>query len=69
MVIYLVLSAQFESFRDPVVMLITVPMSVCGAMLSLNIVGIINGIGMILGGIFGFQYDPFPGASINIFPT
>jgi multidrug efflux pump len=60
-VIYLVLSAQFESFRDPVVMLITVPMSVCGAMLSLNLVGIINGVLQAVGA------DPFPGASINIY--
>ncbi|MCH8494338.1 MAG: efflux RND transporter permease subunit [Balneolales bacterium] len=33
--IYLVLSAQFESFRDPLVILITVPLAVFGALLSL----------------------------------
>jgi len=60
-VIFLVLSAQFESFRDPIVMLITVPMSVCGAMLSLNLVGIINGILMAAG------VEGFPGASLNIY--
>ena len=56
-VIYLVLSAQFESFRDPLIMLVTVPMSICGAMLfvslgltSLNIytqVGLVTLIGVI----------------------
>jgi multidrug efflux pump len=56
-VIYLVLAAQFESFRDPVVMLVTVPMSICGAMLfvslgltTLNIytqVGLVTLIGVI----------------------
>ncbi|MBQ0774935.1 MAG: efflux RND transporter permease subunit [Gammaproteobacteria bacterium] len=60
-IIYLVLAAQFESFRDPIVMLITVPMSVCGAMLSLNIVSIINGILMMMG------IEGFPGASLNIY--
>ncbi len=33
--IYLVLSAQFESFRDPLVILLTVPLAVFGALLSL----------------------------------
>ena len=56
-VIYLVLAAQFESFRDPIIMLITVPMSVCGAMIfvslglaTLNIytqVGLVTLIGVI----------------------
>ena len=34
--IFLVLSAQFESFRDPLVVLISVPMAICGALLPLN---------------------------------
>jgi multidrug efflux pump len=34
-VIYLVLSAQFESFRDPFVVLISVPLSICGALIPL----------------------------------
>ncbi|NVO30484.1 efflux RND transporter permease subunit [Hymenobacter lapidiphilus] len=33
--IYLVLAAQFESFRDPVIIMITVPLALSGALLSL----------------------------------
>ncbi|RLQ21370.1 multidrug efflux protein [Seongchinamella sediminis] len=36
LLIYLVLAAQFESFRDPIIMLVTVPMSISGALLCLN---------------------------------
>jgi len=32
---YLFLVAQFESLRDPVVVLVTVPMSLCGALIFL----------------------------------
>ena len=56
-VIYLVLSAQFESFRDPLVILTAVPMATCGALIPLcmgfstiNIyseVGLITLIGLI----------------------
>ncbi|EDY86976.1 multidrug efflux RND transporter [gamma proteobacterium HTCC5015] len=56
-IIYLVLSAQFESFRDPLIMLMTVPMSICGAMIfvslgatTINIytqVGLVTLIGVI----------------------
>jgi multidrug efflux pump len=56
-VIYLVLAAQFESFRDPLIMLVTVPMSISGALLALNIVGILNGMGV----------TQFPGVSLNIY--
>lgn len=55
--IYLVLSAQFESFRDPLVIMFTVPLAVAGAVLtlwyfekSLNIfsqIGIIMLIGLV----------------------
>jgi multidrug efflux pump len=55
--IYLVLAAQFESLRDPLVILISVPMSICGALLplffglgTLNIyteVGLVTLIGLI----------------------
>ncbi len=34
-VIFLFLAAQFESFRDPLVILVTVPMSICGALIPL----------------------------------
>ena len=56
-IIYLVLAAQFESFRDPLVILATVPLSIFGAMLplyfgaaTLNIyteVGLVTLIGLI----------------------
>ncbi len=39
-IIYLVLAAQFESFRDPLIMLVTVPMSISGALLVLNALGL-----------------------------
>ncbi|MGK9527341.1 efflux RND transporter permease subunit, partial [Salmonella enterica subsp. enterica] len=34
-IIFLVLAAQFESFRDPLVILVTVPLSICGALIPL----------------------------------
>lgn len=50
--IYLVLAAQFESFRDPFIIMLTVPMAIAGALLSLWIFGqtlnIFSEIGMIL---------------------
>jgi len=58
-VIFLSLAALFESFRDPVIVLISVPMSICGALIficlgvggaSLNIyteVGLVTLIGLI----------------------
>ncbi|MHA7834790.1 MAG: efflux RND transporter permease subunit [Algiphilus sp.] len=56
-IIYLVLAAQFESFRDPLIMLVTVPMSISGALLVLNIFGITNGMGL----------TGFNGATLNIY--
>jgi multidrug efflux pump len=35
-IVYLALAAQFESFRDPVVILVSVPMALFGAMLFIN---------------------------------
>jgi multidrug efflux pump len=35
--IFLVLAAQFESFKDPLIILVTVPMSICGALIFLNL--------------------------------
>ncbi|MDR1461920.1 MAG: efflux RND transporter permease subunit, partial [Azoarcus sp.] len=56
-VIYLVLAAQFESLRDPLVILVTVPLAVCGAMVpiwlgyaTMNIytqIGLVTLIGLI----------------------
>lgn len=58
-IIFLCLAAQFESFRDPLIILISVPMSICGALIfislgiggaSLNIyteVGLVTLIGLI----------------------
>jgi len=37
--IYLVLSAQFESFRDPLIILITVPLTMTGALITLWLAG------------------------------
>jgi len=57
MVIYLVLAAQFESWRDPLIILVSVPLSIAGAMsfimlgfASMNIytqVGLITLIGVV----------------------
>jgi multidrug efflux pump len=56
-IIYLVLAAQFESWRDPLIILVSVPMSIAGALIfmtlgfaSVNIytqVGLITLIGLI----------------------
>ena len=50
--IYLILAAQFESFRDPFIIMITVPMALAGAMLSLLVfrqtLNIFSEIGMIM---------------------
>jgi hydrophobe/amphiphile efflux-1 (HAE1) family protein len=57
LLIYLVLAAQFESFKDPIIVMLTVPMAVAGAFLSLwlfdqtlNIfsqIGIITLVGLV----------------------
>jgi multidrug efflux pump subunit AcrB len=50
--IYLILAAQFESFRDPLIIMITVPFAVAGALLSLWLFGmtlnIFSEIGIIM---------------------
>lgn len=50
-IIYLVLSAQFESFRDPLIILISVPLSIIGALLPLHLgltsLNIYTGIGLV----------------------
>ncbi len=51
LIIYLVLSAQFESFRDPLIILISVPLSILGALIPLHLglakLNIYTGIGLI----------------------
>lgn len=54
---FLVLAAQFESFRDPFIILVSVPMSLCGALIPLTLgaatiniytqVGLVTLIGLI----------------------
>lgn len=39
LLVYLILAAQFESFLDPLIIILTVPMAVAGAMLSLWLTG------------------------------
>jgi len=39
LLVYLILAAQFESFKDPVIIILTVPMAVAGAFLSLWLCG------------------------------
>jgi multidrug efflux pump len=50
--IFLVLAAQFESFIDPIIIMLTVPLAIAGALLSLHIYGqtlnIFSEIGMIM---------------------
>jgi multidrug efflux pump len=41
-VIFLVLAAQFESFRDPFIILIALPTSMFGALLPLNLLGFVG---------------------------
>ena len=50
--IYLILASQFESFREPFIIMLTVPLAMAGAMLSLWLFGmtlnIFSEIGMIM---------------------
>src|SRR5690606_19710550 len=47
--IFLVLAAQFESFRDALIMLVTVPMAISGALLVLNFLALVAGALQIAG--------------------
>ncbi|MDO4697370.1 MAG: efflux RND transporter permease subunit [Pasteurellaceae bacterium] len=49
--IYLVLAIQFESWRDPMVILVSVPLAISGALLVLNILGFMK----------------IPGSTLNIY--
>lgn len=50
--IYLVLAAQFESFRDPLIIMVTVPLAIAGALITLwyfdLTINIFSQIGMIM---------------------
>lgn len=52
LLIYLILSAQFESFRDPLIIMFTVPLALFGALLTLKLYGqtmnIFSQIGLIM---------------------
>jgi multidrug efflux pump len=52
LLIYLVLAAQFESFRDPLIIMFTVPLAVVGALISLwgygQTMNIFSQIGLIM---------------------
>jgi len=59
-IIYLVLAAQFESWRDPIIMLVSVPMSIGGALLSMAVLNIVSTFGT-----FNGLY--IPNATMNIY--
>ena len=50
--LYLILAAQFESFRDPLIIMFTVPLAVAGAFISLFVFGqtmnIFSNIGLVM---------------------
>ncbi len=50
--LYLILAAQFESFRDPLIIMFTVPLAVAGALLSLYLfkqtMNIFSNIGLVM---------------------
>lgn len=52
MLVYLVLAAQFESFRDPIIIMLTVPLALAGALFSLwlfhQTLNIFSQIGIIM---------------------
>ena len=50
--IYLILAAQFESFKDPLVIMLTVPLAIAGALIFMSLTGqtmnIFSQIGIIM---------------------
>ena len=55
-IIFLVLAIQFESIRDPMVIMISVPLAISGALLALNTPGAIQGLLGMLGHVTGISY-------------
>ena len=58
-IIFLVLAALFESFRDPFIILVSVPMSIAGAMAAMHLVGGLH--------VFYPFIMQFGGATLNIY--
>jgi len=58
-IVFLSLAALYESFRDPVIILVSVPMSIAGAMLAMHFV---SGLG-----VFYPHIMQFAGATMNIY--
>ncbi|WP_109859317.1 efflux RND transporter permease subunit [Aggregatibacter segnis] len=55
-IIFLVLAIQFESIRDPMVIMISVPLAISGALLALNTPGAIQGLLGMLSHVTGISY-------------
>jgi len=58
-IIFLSLAALYESFRDPIIILVSVPMSIAGAMLAMHVV---SGLA-----VFYPHIMQFSGATLNIY--
>ena len=52
LLIYLILAAQFESFKDPFIIMLTVPLAICGALIFMSVgdqtMNIFSQIGIIM---------------------
>lgn len=56
-IIFLVLAIQFESMRDPFVIIISVPLAISGALITLNVLSLLTGM----------KLANFAGATLNIY--
>ncbi|MCK3658227.1 transporter [Pasteurellaceae bacterium Pebbles2] len=56
-IIFLVLAIQFESIRDPLVILVSVPLAISGALIVLNILSLLTGM----------KIANFAGTTLNIY--
>src|SRR5262249_44799015 len=65
--LYLVLAAQYESFRGPFIILIALPTAMFGALLPLNLGGFVFGFLSFLLPIFAPLAQAFGAATINIY--